>query len=65
VTRSPDPADRRRNAITITDEGRRHLERLDQLIADGEAEFLAPPSGRDRAELLRILKLIVGHHAKP
>jgi MarR family transcriptional regulator, lower aerobic nicotinate degradation pathway regulator len=65
VVRAPDPADRRRNAITITDEGRRHLERLDILIADAEAQFLAPLSQTDRAELTRILKLIVGHHSKP
>ncbi len=65
VVRSPDPADGRRNAITITDEGRRHLERLDLLISDGEAEFLAPLSGRDRAELTRLLKLIVGYHSRP
>jgi MarR family transcriptional regulator, lower aerobic nicotinate degradation pathway regulator len=63
VVRDPDPSDRRRNAITLTDEGRRHLERLDILIAAGEAEFLAPLSEADRAELTRILKLIVGHHA--
>jgi DNA-binding MarR family transcriptional regulator len=61
VVRSPDPADRRRNAIALTDEGRRHLKRLDALIADAEAEFLAPLSATDRAELTRILKLIVGH----
>jgi hypothetical protein len=45
-----DPADRRRNAITLTDEGRRHLKRLDALIADAQAEFLAPcqrPTGRN------------------
>ena len=65
VVRAPDPADRRRNAVTLTDEGRRHLERLDLLIADSEAEFLAPLSEADRAELTRILKLIVGHHSKP
>ena len=63
VVRAPDPADRRRNAITLTEEGRRHLKRLDTLIADAEAEFLAPLSEADRAELIRILKLIVGHHS--
>jgi len=65
VVRAPDPADRRRNAITLTDEGHRHLKRLDVLIADAEAEFLAPLSAADRAELTRILKLIVGHLSKP
>jgi MarR family transcriptional regulator, lower aerobic nicotinate degradation pathway regulator len=64
VVRAPDPADGRRNAITLTDEGRRHLKQLDLLIADAEAEFLAPLSETDRAELTRILKLIVGHHSK-
>jgi MarR family transcriptional regulator, lower aerobic nicotinate degradation pathway regulator len=64
VVRAPDPADGRRNAITLTDEGRRHLKRLDVLIADAEAEFLAPLPEADRAELTRILKLIVGHHSR-
>jgi MarR family transcriptional regulator, lower aerobic nicotinate degradation pathway regulator len=64
VVRAPDPADRRRNAITLTDEGRRHLKRLDALIADAEAEFLAPLSDADRAELTRILTLIVGYHSR-
>jgi DNA-binding MarR family transcriptional regulator len=64
VVRAPDPADRRRNAIILTDEGRRHLKRLDVLIADAEAEFLAPLSEADRAELSRILKLLVGHQSK-
>ncbi len=64
VVRAPDPDDRRRNAITLTDEGRRHLKRLDILIADAEAEFLAPLPQADRAELTRILKLIVGHHSR-
>jgi DNA-binding MarR family transcriptional regulator len=65
VVRAPDPADRRRNAITLTDEGRRHLNQLDLLIADAEAEFLAPLSQADRADLTRILALIVGHHSRP
>jgi len=65
VVRAPDPADRRRNAITLTDDGRRHLRQLDALIADAEAEFLAPLSEADRAELTRILRLIVVHQSKP
>src|SRR5580698_10592644 len=65
VVRAPDPADGRRNAITITDEGRRQLKRLDALIAEGEAEFLAPLSAADRAELIRILQLLVEHHSRP
>jgi MarR family transcriptional regulator, lower aerobic nicotinate degradation pathway regulator len=64
VVRAPDPVDRRRNAITITGEGRRHLKNLDVLIADAEAEFLAPLSEADRAELIRILQLIVGYHSR-
>jgi MarR family transcriptional regulator, lower aerobic nicotinate degradation pathway regulator len=64
VVRAPDPADHRRNAITPTEEGRRHLRRLDVLIADAEAELLTPLSDRDRAELTRILKVIVGYHSR-
>jgi len=64
VVRAPDPADGRRNAITLTDEGHRHLKRLDVAIAEAESEFLAPLSEEDRVELIRILKLIVGHHSK-
>ena len=63
VVRAPDPADRRRNAITLTAEGRRHLKRLDGLLADGEAEFLAPLSETDRAELMRLLTLLVRYHS--
>src|ERR1700744_1832499 len=63
VVRAPDPADRRRNAISLTVEGRRHLKRLDGLLADGEAEFLAPLSETDRAELMRILTLLVRYHS--
>jgi len=65
VVRAHDPADRRRNAITLTEEGRRHLKRLDVLLADAEAEFLAPLSKADRTELIRLLKVIVAHHSSP
>ena len=63
VVRAPDPADRRRNAITLTDQGRRHLEQLDVLLADAEEEFLAPLSAADRAEFIRLLKIVVGYHS--
>jgi MarR family transcriptional regulator, lower aerobic nicotinate degradation pathway regulator len=64
VVRTPDPADRRRNAITLTDAGRRHLKRLDALLAYAESEFLAPLSPAERAELIRILQLLVRHHSR-
>jgi DNA-binding MarR family transcriptional regulator len=64
VVRAPDPADGRRNAITLTDAGRRHLKQLDVLIADAEAEFLAPLPTADQAELIRLLQLLVGHHSR-
>jgi len=64
VVRASDPTDRRRNAITLTTEGRQQLKHLDVLIAEAEAEFLAPLSEADRAELTRILQLIVEHHSK-
>ena len=63
VVRAPNPSDGRRNVITLTNEGRRHLKRLDVLIAEAEAELLAPLSQADQAELVRILQLIVGHHS--
>lgn len=64
VVRAPDPADRRRNAITITDEGRRHLKQLDVALAEAREEFLAPLSEADRVELTRILQQIVAYHSR-
>jgi DNA-binding MarR family transcriptional regulator len=62
VKRSPDPADGRRNVITLTGSGRRQLAKLDRLLADVEAEALAPLSATQREQLTRLLGAIVDHH---
>ena len=62
VDRSPDPADRRRNVITITPEGAAHLRRLEELLADVQDELAAPLSPSERHELTRLLTEILGHH---
>ncbi len=64
VERSPDPSDRRRNIITITPAGTRHLDTLDRLLADVQDELLAPLSAAERRELVRLLTRVVDHHAE-
>lgn len=59
VERSPDPADRRRNLVTLTEPGRRQLLRLDTLLADVEDEVLAPLTPTQREQLTRLLTTLV------
>jgi MarR family transcriptional regulator, lower aerobic nicotinate degradation pathway regulator len=61
--RSPDPADGRRNVITITPAGTAHLQRLEELLAKVQDELLAPLSPADRRQLTRLLTRILEHHA--
>ena len=63
VERAPDPTDRRRNVITITAAGRRHLRQLDRQLAKVQDEILAPLSPRERAQLIALLTRIIDHHA--
>lgn len=63
VERAPDPADRRRNVITITQHGRRHLRRLDKLLAAIQDDLLAPLTQPERDQLTRILTRLLDHHA--
>lgn len=69
VERAPDPHDRRRNIVTITDRGASRLTLLDQALDDLHEELLAPlaPAERDRfAELLtRLLDHHAGHPRQP
>ena len=64
VERAPDPTDRRRNVITITSQGRRHLRKLDRLVDQAQGELLAPLSAQERTQLVGLLTRVVDHHAK-
>ncbi|MCJ0869008.1 MarR family winged helix-turn-helix transcriptional regulator [Streptomyces sp. AP-93] len=63
VERAPDPADRRRNVITLTAAGRRRLRKLEQLLATAQEELLSPLSAPEREQLAGLLSRLVEHHA--
>lgn len=63
IERSPDPGDRRRNIVTITEAGARHVADLDVRIAGAQDELLADLSSADRDELVRLLTRILRAHA--
>lgn len=63
VERAPDPADRRRNVVTITAPGRRQLRRLDALLAAVQDDLLAPLGPAEREQLTGLLTRLLDHHA--
>lgn len=63
VERTPDPADGRRNVVTLTAAGRRRLRQLDRLLAAVQDDILAPLSAKDRAQFVALLTRLVDHHA--
>ncbi|MFD1831292.1 MarR family winged helix-turn-helix transcriptional regulator [Streptomyces desertarenae] len=65
IRREPDPADRRRNVITLTPTGRRHLERLDTLVTEAQRELLAPLTPGQQDDLVRLLIALTEHHRPP
>jgi MarR family transcriptional regulator, lower aerobic nicotinate degradation pathway regulator len=62
IERSADPADRRRNVITITAAGAKRLLQLDEVVADVQDQLLAPLSRRERQTLVRMLARGLEHH---
>jgi DNA-binding MarR family transcriptional regulator len=64
IERAPDPADRRRNVITLTPNGRRYLRQLDNLIATIQDDLLAPLTQPERDQLIQLLARLLDHHAR-
>ena len=62
VERTPDPADRRRNTITLTAAGRRQLRRLEKRLAQTQDELLAPLTPEERQRLTELLARLLDHH---
>ncbi|WP_432179283.1 MarR family winged helix-turn-helix transcriptional regulator [Streptomyces sp. NBC_00063] len=60
VVRTPDPKDRRKNAVTVTDEGRATLRRCAAAAEDANAALLAPLSAGERAAFMGMLERISG-----
>lgn len=59
VTRRPDPDDRRRNAIELTDHGRKVYRQADLAAAAAEKEFLGPLSPAAAAQFRRALRALL------
>ena len=59
VARTPDPGDRRRNLITLTDAGRRRLEELDTRLTRVQHDVLNALSATERATLIALLTRIL------
>jgi len=59
VARTPDPADRRKNAITISAEGADCLRRTQRLGDEANDELTGPLSAAEREQLVGLLRRIV------
>ena len=59
VARTPDPADRRRNLVTVTAAGRRRLEELDTTLTRVQHDILKALSATERDTLTELLTRIL------
>jgi len=58
VRRAVNQEDRRRNVVTITDEGVRHLELLDGVVDQIQERLLAPLSKEERRQFMGLMRRI-------
>ena len=59
VVRAPDPQDRRRNIIIVTEAGRARLEQLEGVLARVQDTLLGPLSPAERRQLLTLLTRVL------
>jgi DNA-binding MarR family transcriptional regulator len=62
VERKPDPADRRRNVVTLKPEGESRLQEFRAVSKQVEDEFLAPLTAAERKQLHELLLKLAQHH---
>ncbi|MFD5232237.1 MarR family winged helix-turn-helix transcriptional regulator [Streptomyces qaidamensis] len=55
VVREPDPKDRRKNAVSLTERGARLLKRCERAARAANDELLAPLSAAEREQLMAML----------
>ncbi|MBX7551059.1 MarR family transcriptional regulator [Streptomyces sp. NPDC004232] len=60
VVRAPDPRDRRKNAVSLTGEGARLLERCEKAAREANDDLLAPLSAAERDQFMGLLIRISG-----
>ena len=66
IIRTTDPADRRRNTVIITAEGRRYLDELQAATDSAQAELTANLSASETEQLRKLLaKLLEAHTGLP
>lgn len=63
VRREPDPEDKRRNVITMTESGAERLDELDAVLDRAGETILAPFSEAERKQLFSLLRRLDDHLA--
>jgi DNA-binding MarR family transcriptional regulator len=63
IRRAADPVDKRRNVITITEDGERRLAELDRVLDGVNEHVMAPLEPEERTELFALLGRINAHLA--
>lgn len=64
VERTPDPADRRRNIISLTRRGRNRLTVLDDVLTTVQNDAFAALDADEREQLTAMLTKVVDHHTR-